>query len=528
MVSVLCEVVDLDLVQYPKISIAPGADIPPGVIPHLGSHGEFCYLEKGSIVLDRYRPDRALLYCLQTAETALRKAIKGDLDIDVAEEFGAYWSQGIVYANLPIVPKNSIARVVWRKIDPDPEASERVFLIGDIGLPAVLDVECQRRKAARKDGEKCHVLETNKPFTARLRVPNWPPNTLACLLDWLGDYITDVEQVWERICRTGFESYWWIALKAPNGLFLARIELPPAYQTQEFLKARRQQLHETLRKGKIEVPVTRYLGKPIDGEFIFGRNLHGMKNLQTKKILLIGCGTIGSFLAHQLALSGAGYGDGAVLTLIDNDKLTPSNLGRHCLGIKYLGQNKATACKVEFKSTVPYIKIRAIDEDALQCLEQLEKHDLVIDATGEDAFSIALNDYAVAQRRQKPGFPPILHVWIAANGGAGAALLCDSMEQACYKCLQPDLFSLPRTTIAKNERETVRNQSCGDAPYTPFPVSSSAQAASLALEMALDWANDKIGRRHRIRTYSEETAYRREDKNVTPHKDCPACRNSSS
>ncbi len=522
-----CEVVDPDLVHYPKIVVAPDAEIPPGVTPHLGHNGEFCYLEKGSVVLDRYRPDRAVLLCLEAAETALRKAIKGDLDIDVAEEFGAYWAQGLVYANLPDLPKNSIARIVWRKIAPEPKAAKTIFLIGDGGLPAVLDGEKRRGKEARDEGETCHVLTTDKRFTARLRDPKWPPTTLEDFLDWLGDYIGDVEQAWEKICRTGIESHWWIALKAPNGMFLARIELPPAYQKQEFLRGRRDVLSRTLRRGRIKVPVTRYLGKPIDGEFVFGRNLHGMKNLQNKKILLIGCGTIGGFLAHQLALSGAGYGESAVLTLIDNDVLSPSNLGRHYLGIRYLGQNKAAACKTELEASVPYLNIRAIGEDALDCFGQLEKHDLVIDATGDDAFTIALNDFAVGQRRLNPKFPPVLHVWIAANGGAGVALFCDSMEQGCYKCLQPNLFGLPRTTITKDERVTVRNQSCGDAPYTPFPVSSSSQAASLALEMALDWANDRIGRRHRIRTYNDRTAFIREDKNVAPHKDCPACRPTS-
>lgn len=522
-----CEVVDLDLVHYPIITIAPKADIPAGVIPHLGGLGEFCYLEKGSVVLDRYRPDMAVTFCLDTAETALRQAIKGDLDIDVADEFGAYWSRGIVYSNLPDVLKSSVARIVWRKIDPDSEDPKKAFLTDDAGLPPVLDGERRRGKAANKDGETCHLMVTDKPFTARLRDPDWPPRTLNNLLEWLGDYIDNVEQVWRKICRTGIQSYWWIALKATNGMFLARIELPAAYQTQEFLRGRRDELNEILRKGRVKVPVTRYLAKPIDGEFIFGRNLHGMKNLQNKKILLIGCGTIGGFLAHQLALSGAGYGDGAMLTLIDDDKLAPSNLGRHYLGIRHIGQNKAVACEREIEASVPYVKIRAIDGDALECFGQLEKHDIVIDATGEDAFTIALNDYAVDQRRQNPKFPPVLHIWIAANGGAGAALFCDSMEQACYKCLQPDLFSLPRTTIARDERIIVRNQSCGDAPYTPFPVSSSTQAASLALEMALDWANEKIGRRHRIRTYNDQTAYRREDKNVTPHKDCPACRPTS-
>jgi tRNA A37 threonylcarbamoyladenosine dehydratase len=68
-----------------------------------------------------------------------------------------------------------------------------------------------------------------------------------------------------------------------------------------------------------------------------------MENLAGKRILLIGCGTIGSFLAQQLTQCGCGRAGGR-LDLVDDDVLRPANLGRHLLGVPYLNRNKAEGC----------------------------------------------------------------------------------------------------------------------------------------------------------------------------------------
>ena len=72
------------------------------------------------------------------------------------------------------------------------------------------------------------------------------------------------------------------------------------------------------------------------------------------------------------------------------------------------------------EAEVSVVESRPLDARAI--LQPLSGADLIIDATGEESLSIALNHHAVTHR---PNFPPVLHTWIVGNGGATQALLCD-------------------------------------------------------------------------------------------------------
>ena len=72
--------------------------------------------------------------------------------------------------------------------------------------------------------------------------------------------------------------------------------------------------------------------------------LVGKKSLQTigkKKVMLCGCGGVGSFVAEALCRSGLGE-----ITLVDFDKVEPSNLNRQLMSEKNnIGISKTQALK---------------------------------------------------------------------------------------------------------------------------------------------------------------------------------------
>ena len=60
--------------------------------------------------------------------------------------------------------------------------------------------------------------------------------------------------------------------------------------------------------------------------------------LAGKKVVVVGCGSGGGFVALSLAMSGVGN-----FVLIDDDVLEESNIMRHVADRRYLGQPKAEA-----------------------------------------------------------------------------------------------------------------------------------------------------------------------------------------
>ncbi len=271
----------------------------------------------------------------------------------------------------------------------------------------------------------------------------------------------------------------------------------------------------------VSTPIERLIGVRADADYLFGRNLGSMNGLVDKRILLIGCGTIGSFLAHQLAQRGAGAKRG-YLSLVDPDVLTTGNIGRHLLGVPYLGRNKAEACASYLNEQLPLLAIEGYAGDVRTQKLDWHRYDLVIGATGEEALSIALNEIAVQAR---PRLPPHLFVWLLGNGAVAQCILTGEVDRACFKCLKPDLAGLPRFRAMRPETvvETVTNVACGDAAYVPFPVSRSVAAAAMACDLVVDWANGNPGHRFRSLTLDNRRAFRVPNGSPTKLNHCPAC-----
>ena len=301
----------------------------------------------------------------------------------------------------------------------------------------------------------------------------------------------------------------------------ARFALPPAFRKPEFTTNRRRHLGSVLARIASQVGAERAIALRADATYIFERNMSGLATLGKKRILLVGCGTIGGFLAHQMAQSGAGF-DGGTLTLIDPDVMKPGNLGRHLLGAPFLNRNKAEATHDFLLQQLPMLEIKAIDGDVLKNSPAFEQFDLVVDATGEEALSIALNERLV---RARPKAPAVLYAWLLGNGAAAQCLLNDGAGWACYKCLQTELAGQPRFRTLRGDVEIIheRNIACGDSSYIPFPVSRSVAAAALACECVLGWARGVQAPRFRSRTFDKKRAYDVKDADPSPIAACPAC-----
>lgn len=514
-----CEISDFEFVRYPRIVISKEASRRLGVLAHVERDGNVCYFERGSQVLDRYRPGGSLLRCILAAQETLERSVKGVADHEIAEEFHGYWSSAKIAVDFSPSFRGETAKLLALQLTT--EAGE-FYLLTDQKEPNSVLLkrhQAQTNRSAVPVAE-CHLAYTEKRLTVHSGTKAWPPETLDAFRHWLDEYLGDSRVFLRRLFAGTGQGVWWLALVAPNGALVARLVLPLAYQKREFLEQRRANLLETVEAGRIAIKLERYIGAPIDSQYVFSRNLGKLKNLEGKKIALLGCGTIGGFLAQYLALSGAGQGKKGSLLLVDDDVLASANLGRHILSAGWLDSQKATACAELLESTIQGIRVEAFVGDARQKFRALMQFDVVIDATGEEALSLSLNAFALENR---PTFPPVLHVWVAANGGAVQAMMVDDPRFACLKCLKPDPDATPRFKVSKKDVNLVRSVSCADSSFVPFPVTSSVHAAALGAQMVIEWMTGRKRDRFRTLTLDPEQAFKAKDQNVTRAKGCPAC-----
>lgn len=149
--------------------------------------------------------------------------------------------------------------------------------------------------------------------------------------------------------------------------------------------------------------------------------------LQTKLVVVVGVGMVGSQIAKELAKCGVGR-----LRVIDHDELERPNLARHALGDDYLGWNKAEALAVHLAhieglhtEAVPRKIDLSVSDDLL--VRWFADADLIIAATDEHDAQRRVGK--IALRLGIPSIFPALYV----EGGGEIIVQLDHLLP-CFSC----------------------------------------------------------------------------------------------
>lgn len=100
--------------------------------------------------------------------------------------------------------------------------------------------------------------------------------------------------------------------------------------------------------------------------------------LQTKRVLVVGCGGLGGHIIDQLARIGIGC-----LRVVDGDVFEPSNLNRQLLSqVSLLGRAKSAAAAEHIRQVNPGIQVEAVEAFLTErnVCSLLENCDIVMDA----------------------------------------------------------------------------------------------------------------------------------------------------
>jgi hypothetical protein len=263
-------------------------------------------------------------------------------------------------------------------------------------------------------------------------------------------------------------------------------------------------------------PIKRHILLDVGVTHVLQRNLT-FRTLAGRRVVLIGCGAIGGFIAPALVRLGAGVGQGGKFELYDSDTFQADNLGRHRLGYESLFENKAIALRRVMIDEFPHAAIEAID--TAFPIDRLTDGDLIINATGEEAFSESLNASHIESGRQ----PPIVHVWVKGNGECVQALWCDDQGGACFRCLRLSDEHRYREERFPVLKQTPERRFVGCHAFTPFAVGASMNAAALCMDMVADWLQGNVSPRFRSRATERADVRKVKNADISRLANCPAC-----
>lgn len=495
-----CEVeLDPTFFDLPRIRLLEIPSGLPAAAPHLGADGELCYLAKGTVVLDIYDPVGQSLACLQRATIVFGQIVQGQMIEDLAEEFFAYWQgwycfldiQGDHLGQQDCIVAQADGNSMWFITDSHDRTTKKLKSLGyQVTDKTVLTYRVQTSAQPR-------------PL-----MNQWPPETVGDILAWQS--ILDPRcrrKIHDRI-KEGER-------KNANGVLII-VESPLMTYGFAIFYDRQDPVMKRKRVGGMDssyslkampVSVVR-----IDDRYLTQRNIPNSKTLAGKNIVVVGCGTIGGYLADMLVKAGAGT-SGGKLTLVDFDSLFPQNIGRHRLGFSDLLSNKAEAMVKELKRSAPGAEISALPVDVRQA--RLGELDLLIDATGEESLGHWLSGQYLC---------PIsmLSVWIEGPGTAVRALLRTNTFGACYRCLWHSGRRGELRSIVDPLPTILAGHGC-EGLYVPFPASVSVHAASLGAEMALDWVNGVYSPALRTRLIDHDQQLATPDCDPLRDRECPLC-----
>ncbi len=157
----------------------------------------------------------------------------------------------------------------------------------------------------------------------------------------------------------------------------------------------------------------------------------GQLRIQNSRVLVCGCGALGSVIAERLARSGVGH-----LRIVDRDWVEHTNLQRQTLFTESDArdsQPKAIAAAAALRAINSDITIEPVVEDVthLNIARLAERVDLIMDGTDNFETRLLINDYALVHR------VPWVHG--GCLGASGQVMSILPGETACFRCLVPEL-----------------------------------------------------------------------------------------
>jgi hypothetical protein len=467
---VLCVGVDRRFpLSLPKVFLRPPDAL--GFVPHVDGDGYVCYADAEGLLLNSEDPVGILLEAVARAVKSLEAGASGNNRRDFMDEFRSYWHR------LPLqtsVQAFLCVDDVLRKVRAyKNRTGYRWVADGDVAVLAYFNGN-HKALTSLTQRNALYIPLRNDVFVLPPR-PGCPWSAQEIRAIVREALSTENLQRLERLGRK-WKSEELVILGVPRasgGTTLVGLLFHGVRGGHPLLEGEVQEVPEP-------VDIQR-----LDEAYLMARG-GGQPDLSRYRVLLVGCGSVGGYIA--LALPQAGIVN---LTLVDPDVIQPENTFRHVLGHSALGEPKVAALKAEIERKYPYMVVtthqNCIEDAIMDGLLRVSAFDLVIVAIGNPTAELYLNRVL----HEKPAGPMSVFTWLEPYGIGGHALLTRPEMPACFQCLlMPP--SDPETPLHNRAAFAAYGQSfgkddlgCGSV-YTPYGALDAQRTAESAVRLALD------------------------------------------
>lgn len=442
-----------------------------GTWPHVETTGRLCI----AAPFDRYdrdRPVEVLSALIEGAIDIVEKGISSSNQDDFRREFLSYWnlqSSGIAWRSI-IDPSGPTRKIkVWPgkkgNLLADSSTAIRAWLANLGTKNAVAD-------AMINDGAYL--------WLPRALLPSEYPRTVQDLYAIAAIAEGEAVSLLDRLLKACREPKFTVVLAAPagDGVCFGGLELDfPKIQRGPSVKrqmAASQVADIRLNQWKSASLIRTQVNR-VDAFWIHGRdNNKDLMDLRQAKVVLVGCGSLGSHTARFLALAGV-----AELVLIDPEILEWANIGRHVLGASAQGQSKASALACQLRREFPHSTFTDLTGTWQEHAAALQSCDVIVSTTGSLDDEAELTHW----QRSHPG-TAFVFGWTEPSGCASQAvaimpgngcLLCGFDQQG-----QPEFQA-----TSWDELPLKREAACGNW-FMPYGADQIASAAILTADLAID------------------------------------------
>ena len=444
-------------------------------IPHIDTSGKICLFDLEGALID-YQFEGLLNQCVYQAYTIIDDGISGRNKKDFIREFDAYWTQlpsGIVAKfDAPVSRKSNLLKYVY----PLPDRKTYKNL---------LDYERKKRTAILYAG-----TSESKMFQI-WKVTGTQKNGLYVSLDLLKyvyppdprvplsvDYVNEIlelinkDDIKHAVGKTKNTVLLIFDLLQPDG---SRIIIGIYSDNTKLIEM--EKIFQ-LPQDAVLHPV--YISR-IDIRYLQNRTSETANPLAGKKILLLGCGSVGGYVGSFLAKAGCND-----LTLIDDQMLHEENIFRHVLSMGFIGQYKSVAMSQFLKSDVPGIDARStegkIEDLVLEGSIDFREYDIIISATGNHNVNRWINRFILEESINIP----VIYGWNEPlDIGCHAAIIDYSIGGNYESLFSRDengvLFD--RSAYCSPYQEITRSvYGCGSS-FIPYGTEVSIQTAIMTIDL---------------------------------------------